>query len=192
MPTTKQEVPTSEPLVDPKPLPGAEIGTVASSCSSFHKKLECPNGHKFEAKTSEEGKQIACPECGTFILVPKTGLIAILAILVTLALPFLLCGGCLTLLSDSSSSSSSRSSTSSFESQFSAWDGSHYAVNERIKASMNDPGSFEHVKTIYFEVDDYYIVKTTFRGKNAFGGTVTNTANAQVSRSGTVMDMTID
>ena len=92
----------------------------------------------------------------------------------------------------STDSNSSGKTRSPYEKQFSAWDGSHDAVTKRIKASMNDPDSFDHVRTVYFEVDDHLIVKTTFRGRNAFGGVVTHTASAKVSKSGTVLDMVID
>jgi len=71
-----------------------------------------------------------------------------------------------------------------FEDQFSAWDGSHRELTKIIKASMNDPDSYEHVETVYWDRDDHLIVSTTFRGKNAFGGTVVNTVKAKVSLDG--------
>lgn len=70
------------------------------------------------------------------------------------------------------------------EKQFSAWDGSHIKLTELIKDSMNDPKSYEHVETVYWDMKDHLIVNTTFRGKNAFGGTVKNTVKAKISLDG--------
>nr|MBC8555682.1 hypothetical protein [Candidatus Brocadiales bacterium] len=65
--------------------------------------------------------------------------------------------------------------------QFSTWDGSHKNLEKLIKKSMNDPDSYEHVETNAWDMKDHLVVKTTFRGKNAFGGTVTNWVKAKVS-----------
>lgn len=73
------------------------------------------------------------------------------------------------------------------ESQFSAWDGSHRALERVIKNGMNDPDSYEHVETTYRDLGDSLIVSTTFRGKNAFGGMVKNTVVAQVDLDGNVL-----
>jgi len=68
--------------------------------------------------------------------------------------------------------------------QFSAWDGSHIKLTRLIKDAMNDPDSYEHDKTVYWDMEDHLIVSTTFRGMNAFGGTVKNTVKAKVSLDG--------
>jgi hypothetical protein len=65
------------------------------------------------------------------------------------------------------------------EKQFSAWDGSHLELTKIIKKSMNDPNSYEHEETVYWEMNDHLIVRTTFRGKNAFGGVVKNWVKAK-------------
>jgi len=75
------------------------------------------------------------------------------------------------------------------ESQFSPWDGSHRNLERVIKESMNDPDSYEHVKTVYWDRGDYLIVKTTFRGKNAFGGVVKNSVTAKVGLDGQVLQI---
>lgn len=75
------------------------------------------------------------------------------------------------------------------ESQFSAWDGSHRNLERVIKKSMNDPDSYEHAKTVYWDHGDYLMVKTTFRGKNAFGGVVKNSVTAKVSLDGQVLQI---
>jgi hypothetical protein len=66
------------------------------------------------------------------------------------------------------------------EAQFSLWDGSHNKSVELIKDNMNDPKSFEHDETTYFDQENHLIIVTTFRGKNAFGGVITNTIRTKV------------
>jgi len=67
------------------------------------------------------------------------------------------------------------------EKQFSQWDGSHLKLAAKIKLSMNDPDSYSHVSTTYIDKGTYLIVKTKFRGKNAFGGIVLQTMKAKVA-----------
>ena len=55
---------------------------------------------------------------------------------------------------------------------------------------MNDPKSFEHVETTYGDRGDYLVVKTTFRGKNAFGGVVLNWITAKCDLDGDVIEVT--
>ena len=64
--------------------------------------------------------------------------------------------------------------------QFSSWDGSHRNLERYIKKLMNDPSSYDHVETVYWDRGNCLIVKTTFRGKNAFGGVVINSIKAKV------------
>ena len=54
---------------------------------------------------------------------------------------------------------------------------------------MNDPDSYEHVKTEYWDKGDYLIVKTTFRGKNAFGGVVVNWVTVKTDLDGFVIEL---
>ncbi|MDN4697198.1 hypothetical protein QYZ44_26725 [Vibrio parahaemolyticus] len=75
-----------------------------------------------------------------------------------------------------------------FEKGFSAWDGSFRELESAIKNAMNDPDSYEHVKTTYRLVlhgtdTPKAIVSTEFRGKNGFGGIVKNNATASVNIS---------
>ena len=55
---------------------------------------------------------------------------------------------------------------------FSAWDGSHIELTKRIKETLNDPKSYEHIKTTYRDLDSLLIITTTFTAKNGFGGTL--------------------
>jgi len=73
--------------------------------------------------------------------------------------------------------------------QFSVWDGSHRNLVRLIKKSMNDPGSYEHVETVYWDQSNHLIVKTTIRGKNAFGGIVINWVKAKVDLNGNVIQV---
>ena len=75
------------------------------------------------------------------------------------------------------------------EKQFSSWDGSHRGLTKLIKASMNDPKSYDHVDTVYVDEGDSLKVKTTFRGKNAFGGVVINWIWARVDFEGNVIEV---
>ena len=79
--------------------------------------------------------------------------------------------------------------TKSIESQFSKWNGAHQNLERAIKDSMNDPGSYVHVKTVYWDQGDHLVVQTTFRGKNAFGGVVKNTVKAKVSLDGQILKL---
>lgn len=79
--------------------------------------------------------------------------------------------------------------TKNIERQFSAWDGSHSNVERFIKEAMNDPSSYEHVNTMYWDKGDYLIIKTIYRGKNAFGGVVKNFVKVKVSLSGQLIEI---
>jgi hypothetical protein len=73
------------------------------------------------------------------------------------------------------------------EGGFSAWDGSHCGLTKVIKESMNDPKSYEHVDTKYWDMGDHLVVTTTFRGKNAFGGVIKNWVKAKRDLDGNVL-----
>ena len=75
------------------------------------------------------------------------------------------------------------------EQQFSAWDGSHNNLERVIKKAMNDPDSYEHDETVYWDMGDHLVVKTTYRGKNAFGGVVRNFVKAKVSLDGDILQI---
>lgn len=68
-----------------------------------------------------------------------------------------------------------------FKSSISRFDGSHRGVEQSIKLSMKNPGSYEHVSTRFGPVGPYMEVVTVFRGTNSFGATVTNVATATVA-----------
>ena len=71
--------------------------------------------------------------------------------------------------------------------QFSQWDGSHYNLERLIKKAMNDPDSYKHDETSYWDKGSYIIVQTSYRGKNAFGGIVRNFVKAKVNLDGEII-----
>lgn len=75
------------------------------------------------------------------------------------------------------------------DSQFSGWDGSHIKLTQALKASMNDPKSYEHVETVYWDMGDHLIVQTKYRGNNAFGGKVFGMIKAKVSMVGEIIEV---
>lgn len=75
------------------------------------------------------------------------------------------------------------------EKQFSAYDGSHRALERLIKENMNDPDSYDHIETRFLDKGDYLLVITKFRGANAFGGKVINTVSAKVDFDGNVIEI---
>lgn len=75
------------------------------------------------------------------------------------------------------------------EAAFSAWDGSHKGLATFIKENMNNPKSYDHVKTTYRDDGDYITVQTVFRGTNAFNAIVSNTVTAKCSVDGQVLEI---
>ena len=75
------------------------------------------------------------------------------------------------------------------ENLFSAWDGSLPKLERLIKKSMNDPDSYKHVETSYWDMNTHLVVKTTFRGKNGFGGVITSYVKAKVDLDGNVLEV---
>jgi len=53
--------------------------------------------------------------------------------------------------------------------------------------AMNDPYSYEHVKTSYWDMRDHLVVRTTFRGANGFGVVITDAAKARASLDGKIL-----
>ncbi len=54
---------------------------------------------------------------------------------------------------------------------------------------MNDPDSYEHVETVYWDMTDYVVVQTTYSGKNAFGGRVKNSVKAKADNNGNIIEI---
>ena len=75
------------------------------------------------------------------------------------------------------------------EAAFSAWDGAHIGLAAFIKENMNNPKSYDHVKTTFRDDGDYITVQTTFRGTNAFNAIVPTTITAKCSLDGQVLEI---
>jgi len=73
---------------------------------------------------------------------------------------------------------------SPIERQFSAWDGSHIALTKRIKEQLNDPGSYDHGKTVHVEKDGTLNIMVSFRATNGFGALVLQQVIAEASATG--------
>lgn len=73
--------------------------------------------------------------------------------------------------------------------QFHFWDGSHIKLEKVIKRAMNDPDSYEHVETVYWDQGDHLVVKLTYRGRNGFGGLVLGYVKAKVDLDGNVLEV---
>lgn len=69
------------------------------------------------------------------------------------------------------------------ESFLSAWDGSNRELVKLVKSAMNDPKSFEHVETRFIDRGNGLSLFMTYRGKNAFGGVVTNKISAELDKN---------
>jgi len=62
----------------------------------------------------------------------------------------------------------------------SAWDGSNTYLVKLVKENLNDPKSFEHVKTTFSDNGtDSITIKMVYRAKNGFGGLVLGTVIAK-------------
>ncbi|MFH2059977.1 MAG: zinc ribbon domain-containing protein [Pseudomonadota bacterium] len=75
------------------------------------------------------------------------------------------------------------------EKYFSPWDGSHRGLTKVIMESINDPDSYEHFETRYWDKGDHLIVNTFFRSKNGFGGFVKTFVKAKVDLNGNVIEV---
>lgn len=62
-------------------------------------------------------------------------------------------------------------------------------IGKLIKKTMNDPDSYKHEETVYWDKGDHLIVKTTFRGKNVFGGVVKNWVIAKSDLDGNILEV---
>jgi len=149
----------------------------------------CPECKKTISNTAN-----SCPNCGYNLKEQKTQKgcgIGCLAVIIIFAILYMV--GVFSADSKKTETSNPKSPEESrkeqIEKQFSAWDGSHIGLTAFIKKAMNDPDSYKNVKTTYWGKGDYLVVKTIFRGKNKFGGVVTNWIMAQVDLNGNVFEV---
>ncbi len=77
------------------------------------------------------------------------------------------------------------------ESAFSIFDGSHIALEQKVKKNLKDPDSYEHIETRYVDKQDYIIVQLKYRAKNSFNGYVVNTATAKANIDGSLIEASL-
>lgn len=80
--------------------------------------------------------------------------------------------------------------TERIESGFSAWDGSHRALERWIKKNLKDPDSYEHIETRYGDKGDHLIVNTKYRARNSFGGMTIEQVSATANLDGSLIEVT--
>lgn len=73
------------------------------------------------------------------------------------------------------------------ESGFSAYDGHHKKLKEKVIESLKDPSSFEHVQTTYIDKDNFIEVHMTYRAKNSFGAITTQSISAVADLNGNII-----
>ena len=132
-----------------------------------------------ECNKEVSSKAKTCPNCGAPIK-QKTSLFTWL---VTIIIIFIVVVQIVPLSNDTSAVQAPLTREEGIRNQFSQWDGSHIKLARRVKATMHDPDSFEHVRTTYRDNGTLLYVTMEFRGKNAFGGKVLQTVNASIVAS---------
>jgi len=92
-------------------------------------------------------------------------------------------------MKESSFGHRSQAKIDNFKKEFvSSYDGSCVPVINYIKEGMNDPSSFEHVRTFLTPLSNgNFEIKTVFRGKNRLGGVVSNSAYSEVAPTGNIV-----
>lgn len=69
------------------------------------------------------------------------------------------------------------------------WNGSFPVVVDAVKKGMHDPGSFEHINSVYRKGETSMHITMQFRGSNAFGAKVINTVVAEITYDGTLISI---
>lgn len=142
-------------------------------------------------KCKDCGKEISknaksCPNCGAKIV--KTSMMTWLVLI------FIIAFGVHSINNDGKTNSKpvkqlteKEKRIKNIEDQFSIRDGSHIKVESFIKKLMNNPDSYEHVRTKYIDNGDSLQIITTFRETNAFGGVVKETMRFKVDMNGNII-----
>ena len=143
-------------------------------------------------KCKECGKEVStkakeCPSCGA--PVKSSSSVGCLTVIGIIFIIIVIIGLISSLFKSSTPKTQEEIRKEQIEKNFSAWDGSHRGLTALIKKSMNDPDSYGHVESVYWDKGDHLVVKTTFRGKNAFGGVVKNWVMAKVDLNGNVIEI---
>ena len=73
--------------------------------------------------------------------------------------------------------------------QFSTDNGAHLKLQDYIRHNMNDPASYEHIRTIFDDKGNYLFVVTTYKTKNAQGAKVVEKVGAGVDLDGNLVSI---
>ena len=71
---------------------------------------------------------------------------------------------------------------------FSPWGGSNKAMVTAAKDMINDPNSFEHIETRYFDADSVINVSMTFTATNPFGARVKIMTFGRIDNEGKLLE----
>lgn len=128
----------------------------------------------------------SCPQCGEPQKRKPIGCGSAIALVVLVAIVAAMLGGD---PSDTSSTpkpppTAAELRQQQIERQFSAWDGSHYALEKSVKKALKDPDSYQHIETRYSDDGDHITVVMQFRAKNSFGGYDVSTARGTYDLDG--------
>ena len=64
-----------------------------------------------------------------------------------------------------------------------------YSLEQYVQDRMNNPSSFEHVRTTHATYPDHYTVILKYRGTNKFGAVVTEAVQADLDLKGNVISI---
>ena len=76
------------------------------------------------------------------------------------------------------------------QAQFSTWDGSHKALAKYIKDSLDDPASYEHIKTTFDDRFVNLVVTMTYRYRGRSGNMERGSIKAVVDLDGKILEVT--
>lgn len=139
--------------------------------------------NEWQKMTPEQRKEAGSAAAPTLVKVLTGALF--LTVIFFLVLLLKTCGG-----SDKPPLTAEQKHQKQLEAQFSSLTGEHRNLAYVLQKSMNDPDSYEHVKTNYWDMQDSIVLKTTIRGKNGFGAKVVKTYRAVSDMEGNIRNIT--
>ena len=58
------------------------------------------------------------------------------------------------------------------EKQLNYYNGAHIELENLVRRAMNDPKSYEHIETLYWDMGTHLVVLMSCRSRNGYGGLV--------------------
>lgn len=142
--------------------------------------INCPECGKQVSNKAEK-----CPHCGTTIVEKSGCLIKIIAGLLVLGA----IGSWSHYLNPPKPKTPEQIEQESINKHF-LYDGSHIGLTLLIRKTLNDPDSYEHIRSTHTRNNDTFTVTTTFRAKNEMGGMSTHEIIGIVDLNGNVIRIT--